>query len=169
MKDAIQLYQYNIWANHRVFEQLNQLSDDIYKKEVESVFPSVSSVLVHMYQVDYVWLKALKGEKFDDIIASVRQITEELAAANLSEMKSKFEDMGRQYETFIQNQSDLHAQTTIHHPYFGTLETSYADLIGHITNHGTYHRGHISAILNQLGNKGASTDYIFYLYALQNQ
>jgi uncharacterized damage-inducible protein DinB len=34
----------------------------------------------------------------------------------------------------------------------------------HVVNHGTYHRGNITAMLRQLGSKGISTDFIFYLY-----
>ncbi|MEC5258611.1 DinB family protein [Bacillus amyloliquefaciens] len=29
-------------------------------------------------------------------------------------------------------------------------------------NHGTYHRGNISAMLHQMGYKGVPTDYIFF-------
>jgi uncharacterized damage-inducible protein DinB len=169
MKDTRKLFQYNVWANQKVFEHLLELPEEVYRKEVQSVFPSVSAVLIHMYQVDYVWLKALKGEKFDEIIASISSLTEKLQTASLVEMKEMFDDMSSQYELFIQQKKDLSEQTTIHHPHFGTLETNYDDLVQHIVNHGTYHRGQISAILNQQGNKGVSTDYIFYLYNLQHQ
>jgi uncharacterized damage-inducible protein DinB len=169
MNKTEQLHQYNVWANQKVFENLKGLPSEIYHKEVQSVFPSVSAVLIHMYQVDYVWLKAMKGEAFMDIVATLGKLTDELQAASLNEMIIKSEDLSKQYESFIQGKKDITSQTTIHHPHFGTLETNYADLIQHIVNHGTYHRGHISAILNQQGHKGASTDYIFYLYTLQHQ
>ncbi|MEH7531611.1 DinB family protein, partial [Priestia megaterium] len=31
-------------------------------------------------------------------------------------------------------------------------------------NHGTYHRGNITAMLRQLGHPGVMTDYVLYLY-----
>jgi uncharacterized damage-inducible protein DinB len=169
MNKTVQLHQYNGWANEKVFENLKKLPAEIYQKEVQSVFPSVSAVLIHMYQVDYVWLKAMKGEAFYDIVAKLGQLTDELRAASLDELETKFEELSRQYDFFIQSKKDINSRTTINHPHFGTLETNYADLIQHIVNHGTYHRGHISAILNQQGHKGASTDYIFYLYSLQHK
>lgn len=169
MDKSLQLYHFNTWANSKVFEQLRSLPAEVYRKEVDSVFPSVADVLIHMYQVDYVWLKALKGEKFEDILASIKPLYQELKEADLNGMENKFEKMGTYYETFMAQKVDLSQDTTVHHPHFGTLHGSYADLIQHIVNHGTYHRGHISAILNQQGHKGASTDYIFYLYSLQHQ
>jgi uncharacterized damage-inducible protein DinB len=169
MNKTVQLHQFNIWANEKVFEHLKTLPSEFYRKETKSVFPSVSAVLVHMYQVDYVWLKAMKGENFHDIVATLGQLTDDLQAASLDEMELKFMELSRKYDSFISSQKNITSQTTIHHPHFGTLESNYADLIQHVVNHGTYHRGHISAILNQLGHKGASIDYIFYLYSLQHQ
>lgn len=169
MDKTVQLYQFNGWANEKVFEHLKTLPSEIYRTETKSVFPSVSAVLVHMYQVDYVWLKAMNEEDFHEIVAALGQITDNLQAASIDEMEVKFKELSRKYESFIQNQEDITSQTTIHHPHFGTLHSNYADLIQHVVNHGTYHRGHISAVLNQLGHKGASIDYIFYLYSLQHQ
>ncbi|KZE67827.1 hypothetical protein AWM68_18865 [Fictibacillus phosphorivorans] len=169
MDKSIQLHQFNLWANNKVFEQLKSLPAEVYRKEVDSVFPTIADVLIHMHQVDYVWLKALKGEKFEDILDSLKSIYQELNESDLHDMQLKFEKMGSDYETFMAQKADLFQETTVHHPHFGTLHSSYADLIQHIVNHGTYHRGHISAILNQQGHKGASTDYIFYLYSLQQQ
>lgn len=169
MKDARQLSQFNSWANEKVFEHLKQLPEEIYEKEVQSVFPSISAVLHHMYQTDYVWLKVLEGESFDEIVASVKKRAAEVQGINLNEMHIKFKEMAGQFEIFIQQKGDLNLPTTVHHPAMGTLNTTYADLLQHIVNHGTYHRGHVSAILNQLGHKGASIDYIFYLFSLQHQ
>ncbi|MCM3024666.1 DinB family protein [Heyndrickxia ginsengihumi] len=37
------------------------------------------------------------------------------------------------------------------------------ELIQHIVNHGTYHRGNLAAMIRQLGYQGTSTDYITFL------
>ncbi|OOE14248.1 DinB family protein [Fictibacillus arsenicus] len=169
MDKTVQLQKFNVWANDKVFEHLKTLPLEIYRKETQSVFPSVSAVLIHMYQVDYVWLKAIKGEDFNDIVATLGQLTDDLQAASLDELEFKFKELSRKYDSFISGQTDITSQTTIRHPHFGTLESNYAELIQHVVNHGTYHRGHISAIINQLGHKGVSIDYIFYLYSLQHQ
>lgn len=169
MDKSLQLQQFNSWANEKVFEKLKELPTEMYRKEVESVFPTIADVLVHMYQVDYVWLQVLKGRTFEDIFNSIKQLHEELKAADLKNMQMKFESLSEDYQNFIKGIGDLSADITVHHPHFGTLHSSYGDLVQHIVNHGTYHRGHLSAIVNQLGYKGASIDYIFYLYSLQEK
>ncbi len=55
------------------------------------------------------------------------------------------------------------------HPNFGRLETQLSELVQHVVNHGTYHRGNFTTMLRQLGHQGASTDYIFYLYEMDKE
>ncbi|MBE3554365.1 MAG: hypothetical protein IMW85_05085 [Thermicanus sp.] len=43
------------------------------------------------------------------------------------------------------------------------------EIIHHIVNHGTYHRGNIAAMVRQLGQTGVSTDYIDDLREMVDQ
>lgn len=43
------------------------------------------------------------------------------------------------------------------------FQNDFQDIIQHVMNHGTYHRGNVSAILHQLGQKSVSTDFIYFL------
>nr|WP_305586406.1 DinB family protein [Fictibacillus sp. WQ 8-8] len=38
-------------------------------------------------------------------------------------------------------------------------------MVLHVVNHGTYHRGNISAMLHQLGDSSVMNDYAFYWYS----
>jgi uncharacterized damage-inducible protein DinB len=44
------------------------------------------------------------------------------------------------------------------------MKTSVSELVPHVVNHGTYHRGNITAMLRQMGYASVSTDYGIYLY-----
>ncbi len=50
-------------------------------------------------------------------------------------------------------------------PWASLRETSLSEMILHVVNHGTYHRGNISAMLHQLGDSSVMTDYAFYWYS----
>jgi len=63
----------------------------------------------------------------------------------------------------------LDATTQYRHPTYGVLEARYSDIVQHVVNHGTYHRGNIAAMLRQQGYAGVPTDYVFYLYELSQQ
>ncbi|MEY9869279.1 putative damage-inducible protein DinB [Peribacillus sp. B2I2] len=44
------------------------------------------------------------------------------------------------------------------------MKTCVAELGPHVVNHGTYHRGNITAMLRQMGYASISTDYGLYLF-----
>jgi len=35
---ALKMYDYHVWANQSLFKRLRELSDDVYHKEIKSVF-----------------------------------------------------------------------------------------------------------------------------------
>ncbi|MFC7393779.1 DinB family protein [Scopulibacillus cellulosilyticus] len=161
---ALQQYDYHLWANKRVFEHIKELPSDIYHKEIQSVFPSISEVLVHIYTVDTLWLSVMSGESFDQIKALVERLQGETKGKTIEEMETMFSGISKQYKAFFDGQKDLDKEITCEHPQFGRLETRLSELVQHVVNHGTYHRGNITAMLRQFGYSGVPTDYIFYLY-----
>lgn len=165
MDHSLQLYQYHLWANKTIFNHLKEIPET-YSKEVNSVFSSVKEVLYHLYQVDYIWLRTISGDPFEDIAASIPQLKEENADNTIEEMEEAFDNLAEKYKAFINDQVDMNSHISIHHPKYGTLNTTYAELIQHVVNHGTYHRGNITAILRQLGYTGVPTDYVSYLFIL---
>ncbi|PLR77057.1 damage-inducible protein DinB [Bacillus sp. V3-13] len=164
MNPAIQIFDYHLWANDVVFKHLKELPSEICYQQVKSVFPSLYDTLFHMYQIDYVWLRTLNGDSFDHIIKDVNQLTDTIQEKNLDLLDEKFVQIGNEYRKLIREIEDLHEKISIQHPRYGKLTTSYLELLQHVANHGTYHRGNITAILRQLGYKGPSTDYVWYLF-----
>ncbi|OAS89436.1 MULTISPECIES: DinB family protein [Metabacillus] len=61
----------------------------------------------------------------------------------------------------------LRETITIYHPSYGGFTTSCVELIQHVANHGTYHRGNLTAMLRQLGHQGKPTDYVSYLFEIK--
>ncbi|WP_328006966.1 DinB family protein [Heyndrickxia acidicola] len=49
---ALKMYDYHVWANQTLFNRLKELSNDVYHLEIQSVFPTISKVVSHMYIVD---------------------------------------------------------------------------------------------------------------------
>lgn len=163
---ALQLYDYNVWANKRVFEHLKELPQDIYLKELQNVFPSISETLIHIYKADTIWLSVMSGESFDETMTLASKLSEETKAKSLIEMETMFLDLSNRYQAFFDRQEDLDKAISCEHPSFGRLETHLFELVQHVVNHGTYHRGNITAMLRQMGHPGVSTDYVFYLNAI---
>lgn len=164
---AIQEYNYHKWANDKIFNHLKKLPSEAYSNEVKSVFSSIKEVLIHMYQVDGMWLSVMSGKPFSETMSVIKELKQKSADPSLDELINLYEEVNKQYQSFFADRNDLDEPIEIEHPTFGKLNTRVSDLIKHVVNHGTYHRGNITAMLRQQGHAGAPTDYIFYLYEIQ--
>jgi uncharacterized damage-inducible protein DinB len=160
-EEAFRLLEYHVWANDRVFRRLEELPEDIPRREIQSVFPTIFDTLVHIYRIDNLWLLGMQG-RIADAVPSSRRILEETRSMDLRQLEEKFRDLSDQYRTFL-DAADAEAVSAYPHPQFGTLHARHIDIIRHVVNHGTYHRGNITAMLRQLGHPGVPTDFVFYM------
>lgn len=119
-----------------------------------------------MYIADTIWLGTIVEKNFDEVKTSALHLSEKIKDTTLQEMEQLFLTLSEDYQVFFAREENLEKALSPEHPHFGRLETTVLELIQHVVNHGTYHRGNITAMLRQLGYTGTSTDYIFYLYAM---
>jgi uncharacterized damage-inducible protein DinB len=166
-KHAVQLFQYHTWANARICDHLQTLPQEVAYTTIKSVFPTVFDVLVHVYIVDRGWYAVLTREYASDdytaIGAAVNRLVQETRNNSLQEITAKLMDVSNKTLEFI----SAHDIDTM--GWYGGVDMSLLDVIQHVVNHGSYHRGNISAMLHQLGYTGLPVDYGYYLYTLHNK
>ncbi|QAY66722.1 DinB family protein [Paenibacillus protaetiae] len=160
---ALKLYSYHVWANDKLFGRLRELPHEVYTQELTSIFPTIETVMKHMYTTDLMWLEVMKNTPFPEVVAYVQRLREEAVSAGFEEMEERFKHGAGLYEDFLGG-SDLDKPITVTHPQYGALETRLSELVQHVVNHGTYHRGNVAAMIRQQGHAGVSTDYVFYIY-----
>lgn len=159
------LYNYHVWANQRIIDHLKTLSPEKYQKEIKSVFSSVSKAFSHIYLVDYLWLNILEGQSMNEALQSSFQLQEKIEKLSIEDLETKFHTLTTQFKSFLNRQKDIEKKIMLYNPYAGLRETSLSEMVLHVVNHGTYHRGNISAMLHQLGDSSVMTDYAFYWYS----
>jgi uncharacterized damage-inducible protein DinB len=166
MSNALQQYDYHGWANTKIFQHLKELPQEVCYTEIQSVFPSIYETLVHIYRVNTVWLCAMSGDSYDAIREIVGRITEETQGKSIEELETMYADLADRFKAFFHRVQDMDIIASYPHPQYGVLKASYADVVQHIVNHGTYHHGNITAMLRQQGYAGTPIDYVIYLYTL---
>ena len=173
MHRSVFLFEYHVWANEKWFSHLEQLSatsnSDIFRAPVQSVFPSIAHTAAHMYLFDQLWLAVLMERPTDEIFSMIGVWSQEAKGKSLEDVRQLFSRVVESYRTLLLRTSDPDKATTIEHPHYGRLETRFSDILQHVVNHGTYHRGNITAMLRQLGHAGVATDYVFYLADRQKE
>ncbi|MFS8602577.1 DinB family protein [Priestia megaterium] len=161
---TLKFFDFHVWANEQIFKRLKELPEDTYHQKVESVFSSISSVLSHVYLSDLGWIEVFCGESMSYALKLAEQQKEQTEGKSLEEMRVMFHKLAEQYKEFLNQEENLHKSITIENPAGGKMETSVNDLLPHIANHGTYHRGNITAMLRQMGYASIPTDYGLYLF-----
>ncbi|MGG0343777.1 DinB family protein [Priestia megaterium] len=161
---TLQFFDFHVWANEQIFKRLKELPDNTYHQEVQSVFPSISSVLSHVYLSDLGWIEVFCGKSMSYALNLAEQQKEQTEAKNLEEIKIMFHKLAERYKVFLNQEQNLNKSIVIENPAGGIMETNVRELLPHIANHGTYHRGNITAMLRQMGYASVPTDYGLYLF-----
>lgn len=155
MDELLELLAFHAWASRRTFETVRELSDEQLHRDLGSSFKSVFETLVHTFGADRAWLGRVEGgapsranpadyPDLKTLLAAWNAVLERWPAAvgQLADPKQEIA-----YKTFAGD------------PNSNSLE----QIVKHVVNHGTYHRGQVVAMQRMMGANAVSTDLIgFY-------
>ncbi|MDR6553741.1 DinB family protein [Paenibacillus qinlingensis] len=162
---ADRMYDYHVWANQTLINRLKELPQEVYRQEIQSVFPTVAKVIAHIYLTDRTWLDILGGKSMKEAMAASWQITEATESKSLIELEAMYVELSIRGKAFLKELPDLEKKITLDNPYAGVRETSLAEIVLQIVNHATYHRGNVTAMLRQMGYASVMTEYALFWYA----
>lgn len=164
MNHAKNMYAYHVWANKVLLERTKELPSNVLYEEVSSSYPNVAQTFSHIYVVDVMWLNVFKGMDMQGALQASMAHLERTKSYSADEFVKSFEELASQYEEWFNSQKDLESKIELNNPWSGTRETAYSEILLHVANHGTYHRGNITTMLRQLGYASTMNDYCLYWY-----
>lgn len=153
------LYEYNSWANRRILQACEPLTPEQFTKNLGSSFPSLRDTLAHIYGAEWIWLERWNGRTPAGGLPAAADFPD------LASLRARWEERERELNAFVSALTNERLNADVE---TRTLDgTRYAQplwqMMQHLVNHGSYHRGQVTAMLRQLGQKGVSTDLIrFY-------
>jgi uncharacterized damage-inducible protein DinB len=159
--EVSRLFAYNRWANARAFEGAAALTADELSRSVGGSFTSVLGTLTHLVGAEWVWLERWHGRSPGALPAS--QVASDLAA-----LRGKWEKVHEAHRIFVESLTADRLTEPLTYVNFAGQNWTYplGEVLIHVANHGTYHRGQVATLLRQLGKTPASTDYLRYLDAI---
>ncbi|MCY9589676.1 DUF664 domain-containing protein [Paenibacillus chitinolyticus] len=161
---AVEMYNFHNWANETIFKRLKELPESVYRQEMTSVFPTAAKLMAHIYIVDLCWIYVLEGVDMNKAGADARLNQEEIENMSLEELEGAYTELSRRFQDWIALGQDLDQRFMLDNPYTRKRDTSYAEVLFQVANHGTYHRGNLSAMLRQIGQSSVMTEYALYWY-----
>lgn len=159
----VEMFKYHIWASRIIMERIQALPDSVLHQEVNSSFPTIAHALSHMYAVDRMFYQVLQGEEMPEALQECMALNQ-TTLTSIDEYITRFSVLTDQYQQWLQNGIDLEQSFLLNNPYVGPRQTRLAEIVLHVVNHGTYHRGNISTMLRQLGHASVMNDYLLFWY-----
>ena len=159
MKELLQQYaDYNTWANRILFERISKLSEEQLHQEIASSFPSVYKTMVHMWQAEDIWWQRLK------LVENITALSETFKG-DFNELTAGLARQSAMWKQWVDTATE--PQLTHVFAYVRNKEQhkiKVEDMLLHLFNHATFHRGQLVTLLRQLGqvDKIPSTDFSTY-------
>ena len=159
MKSIFKQYAaYNKWANQKLIETISQLNDLQQREEIVSSFPGIFKTLLHMLDAESIWWQRLK-------LAEQIERPSDHFSGNFSDLQKKLLLQSELWYEWVVNASDNQLQHVF--AYQNNKREQFKqpvnEVLLHLFNHGTYHRGQLVTMLRQLGiDKIPATDFIVW-------
>jgi uncharacterized damage-inducible protein DinB len=174
--DIKTLYAYNRWANERLFSALEKLNERQFTAVVQSSFPSIRETVFHILFAEWLWLKRWKGTSPRSTLADPDASPATWSTLSpggtptmkeletLAALKSFAESIELERQEFLSglNEDALRARLQFSDMGGTPYSEPLVQLMQHLVNHGTYHRGQVTTMLRQIGGEAASLDMLYF-------
>jgi uncharacterized damage-inducible protein DinB len=158
MDELRRLFDYNRWANLRLLDAAESLTSEELGRHIESSFPSLLATLVHAMGAEWIWLERWKG-------TSPTALPDATSLDSVAAVRARWDEVWRDQQAFLAGLADGDETRPLTYKLFsGASDTRpLGELMRHVVNHATYHRGQLVTMLRQLGKTPPSTDYVRWL------
>ena len=138
---------YNAWANGRLYRMAYQLPDEQYRRDVGAYFKSLHGTLNHIMVADLIWMRRLTGA--GDHPSNLNAIV----FADLPALSAARQQEDQRIVRFVESLSDAQLKEMCDYRTLnGTPQKQPRhEILAHLFNHQTHHRGQAHAILTVLG------------------
>ena len=149
---------YTQWATRRLLKCASDLSADELMRDFGTADGSVIGTLNHIFRSVRGWLKRLKGERVGPIHGSPENLNLEGLTSQWPPLHDQWSDwsealddsLSDQLFTFVDAKGQQSTQPTW-------------QVVFHVVNHATHHRGQVSGFLRALGKTPPPLDFIAFV------
>jgi uncharacterized damage-inducible protein DinB len=159
MKEIIlQLAAYNTWANSLLLNTVVTLSEEEQNREIKSSFPGVYKTFLHLLDAESIWWQRIK---LQEKIA----IPSQTFSGDMLALGNSLQQQDRQWQEWVSaaNENALQHEFIYYNSKKERFKQPVYQMLLHLFNHGTYHRGQVVTMLRQLGvEKIPQTDFLVW-------
>lgn len=159
MKELLkQMAAYNIWANQKLLDIILNLSEEQQKKEMPSSFKSLYTTVLHMLDAESIWWQRMKLQ--ERIL-----VPSENYNGSMKDLANRLIQQNRVWQDWVNDATESALEHVFQ--YYNSKKEYFKQpiyqMVQHVFNHDTYHRGQLVNMLRQLSiEKIPQTDFIIW-------
>lgn len=144
--DTLRLHMaYTTWATNRLLDAVAKLTPEELARDFGSSEKSVAGTLAHIYAADRVWMGRIQG------LNPKLHVNDE--DRDLIVLSREWPALLKQWEAWAGALADeaVHNKVDYTNPKGNPDRTPQWQIVLHVVNHGTHHRGQVSGFLRAMG------------------
>lgn len=147
---------YSAWASRRLVDAASRLSPAELSRDFQTADRSILGTLVHLYAADRLWLSRLNGGPHPGFVTD--------ADRHLAVLENDWPALYQRWKDWARGITPESAVASVSYNDMRGNPWSQAlwQLILHVVNHGTHHRGQVSGFLRSLGHPPPPLDLVVY-------
>ena len=151
------------WADEKMFSLVQTLSPEVCNQPNGVSFESLAGTVQHIYRGERIWYRRVAGEASVQLSDVETPTLDEIAGL----WPQLHEDWRRWAAELDANQWFQSILSKNSHGVESRLP--YWQIVLHLVNHGSYHRGQVMSLVRQSGAQPVATDLIAYYRVLASK
>jgi uncharacterized damage-inducible protein DinB len=162
LQDLRTLLDYNYWARDRMFEALEPLTSDQLDRDMGNSFRSIRDTVTHLYAAESVWYLRWQGTSPSALLTTD-------TFADLAALRAAWIEHEIKMRAFVEELGESGVDRVFSYTLFSGQAgvAPFWQMLQHVVNHGSYHRGQVTTMLRQLGVQPPSSLDMITFYRLQ--
>jgi uncharacterized damage-inducible protein DinB len=153
---------YTAWASRRIVDAAARLSPEELNHDFKTADHTVLETLVHVFAADRVWLMRLQGQPQHFITDADR---------SMHVLQTEWPALMQRWKQFASGLTEEQAQARIAYKDFegNPWERPLWQLVLHVVNHATHHRGQVAGFLRTMGHTPPALDLTAYYREMEER
>lgn len=153
------LARYKAWADERIFDAVAKLPEGEATKPRQSLFKNIVHTLNHLYVVDLIFQAHLEGRAHGFTARNTQD------HPPVDELRQKQIALDAWFVAWSDGMNEAALDETLHFTFVdgGPGAMKRADMLAHLVNHASYHRGFVAEMFYKIPVRPPVTDLPVFL------
>lgn len=145
LADIDTLLDFHYWARDRMLDALDSLSPEQFTRDLSGSFRSVRDTAAHIYAAEWIWYQRWRGHSPTALVSSDQ-------FPDVATLRRTWTELEPDLRAFVTDLGDEGIDRVLAYTLLnGTPGASPVwQMIQHVVNHASYHRGQVGTLLRQL-------------------